>query len=53
MINSNPIIQSGDDKKMTGTDSYLQSLVVTNSLQKPVMRRAIRALNLLPGKPWA
>jgi len=49
MINSNPIIQSGDDKKMTGTDSYLQSLMVIKPLQKPVMRRAIHALNLPPG----
>ncbi|KAF5412738.1 MAG: class I SAM-dependent methyltransferase [Euryarchaeota archaeon] len=32
-----------------GTDSYLQSLLVTNPLQEPVMRRAIHALNLPPG----
>ena len=34
---------------MTGTDSYLQSLLVTNPLQEPVMRRVVRALNLPPG----
>jgi len=33
----------------TDTDSYLQSLMVTNPLQEPVMRRAIHALNLPPG----
>jgi len=49
MINSNSILQIGDDKKMTGADSYLQSLIVTNPLQKPVIRRAIHALNLPPG----
>ena len=27
-------------------DSYLQSLIVTNPLQEPIFRRAIRALNL-------
>ncbi len=35
--------------KMTGTDSYLQSLMVTNPLQEPIFRRAIHALNLPPG----
>ena len=30
------------------TDSYLQSLMVTNPLQEPVMRRVVRALNLPP-----
>ena len=30
-------------------DSYLQSLIVTNPLQEPVMRRVVRALNLPPG----
>ncbi|MEA1965781.1 MAG: class I SAM-dependent methyltransferase [Euryarchaeota archaeon] len=30
------------------TDSYLQSLIVTNPLQEPVIRRVIHALNL----PW-
>ena len=34
---------------MTGTDSYLQSLIMTNPLQEPVMRRAIHALKLPPG----
>ncbi|PXF61409.1 MAG: methyltransferase type 11 [Candidatus Methanogaster sp.] len=31
------------------TDRYLQSLMATNPLQEPIMRRAIRALNLPPG----
>ena len=31
------------------TDSYLQSLMVTNPLQEPVMRRVVHALNLPPG----
>ncbi len=31
------------------TDSYLQSLMVANPLQEPVMRRTIHALNLPPG----
>jgi len=30
-------------------DSYLQSLVVTNPLQEPVMRRVVSALDLQPG----
>lgn len=34
---------------MTGTDSYLQSLMATNPLQEPIFRRAIHALNLPPG----
>ncbi|MEA1909225.1 MAG: hypothetical protein U9N43_09410 [Euryarchaeota archaeon] len=34
---------------MTDTDSYLQSLMVTNPLQEPAMHSAIRALDLLPG----
>ena len=38
-----------DDKKMTGTDTYLQSLMATNPLQEPIFRRAIHALNLPPG----
>jgi len=38
-----------DDKKMTGTDNYLQSLMVTNPLQEPIFRRAIHALNLPQG----
>ena len=46
MING---IVGGDDKKMTGTDNYLQSLIVTNPLQEPIFRRAIHALNLPPG----
>ena len=43
MING---LVAGDDKKMTGTDSYLQSLMLTNPLQEPIFRRAIHALNL-------
>ena len=35
--------------KVHDADSYLQSLIVTNPLQEPVMRRATRALNLPPG----
>jgi len=31
------------------TDSYLQSLIVTNPLQEPVMRRVVSALDLQPG----
>ena len=31
------------------TGSYLQSLIVTNPLQEPIMRSAIPALNLPPG----
>ncbi|MCD4846092.1 MAG: class I SAM-dependent methyltransferase [Methanosarcinales archaeon] len=31
------------------TDSYLQSLMVTKTLQESVMRSAIHALDLLPG----
>ncbi len=31
------------------TDGYLQSLIVTDPLQEPVMRRVVRALNLPPG----
>lgn len=31
------------------TDSYLQSLIATNPLQEPVMRRVVRALDLPPG----
>ena len=46
MINE---LVAGDDKKMTGTDSYLQSLMVTNPLQEPIFRRAIHALNLPQG----
>jgi len=46
MING---LVAGDDKKMTDTDSYLQSLMATNPLQEPIFRRAIHALNLLPG----
>ena len=46
MING---IVAGDDKKMTDTDNYLQSLMATNPLQEPVMRRAIHALDLPPG----
>jgi len=46
MING---LVAGDDKKMTGTDSYLQSLLVTNPLQEPIFRRAIRALHLPQG----
>ena len=46
MING---LVAGDDKKMTGTDSYLQSLMATNPLQEPIFRRAIHALNLPPG----
>jgi len=38
-----------DDKKITNTDTYLQSLMVTNPLQEPIFRRAIHALNLPPG----
>jgi demethylmenaquinone methyltransferase/2-methoxy-6-polyprenyl-1,4-benzoquinol methylase len=34
---------------MTDTDSYLQSLIVTNPLQEPVMHRVVRELNLPPG----
>ncbi len=34
---------------MTGTDSYLQSLLLANPLQEPVFRRVVRALNLPPG----
>jgi len=30
-------------------DSYLQSLLVTNPLQEPIMRRVVLALNLPPG----
>ena len=33
------------------TDNYLQSLIVTNPLQEPVMRRVIHALDLPPGSP--
>ena len=41
----------GDGKRRTTSivhdaDSYLQSLLVTNPLQEPVMRRVVRALNL-------
>jgi ubiquinone/menaquinone biosynthesis C-methylase UbiE len=44
----------GNEKNSTestvhNTDNYLQSLIVTNPLQEPVMRRAIHALNLPPG----
>ena len=46
MING---LVAGDDKKMTGTDSYLQSLLVTNPLQEPIFRRAIHALDLPQG----
>ena len=46
MING---LVDGDDKKMTDTDNYLQSLMATNPLQEPVMRRAIHALYLPPG----
>jgi len=46
MING---LVAGDDKKMTGTDNYLQGLILTNPLQEPIFRRAIHALNLLPG----
>ena len=46
MING---LVAGDDKKMTGTDTYLQSLMLTNPLQEPIFRRAIRALNLPTG----
>ena len=46
MING---LVAGDDKKMTGTDSYLQSLMATNPLQEPIFRRAIHALDLPPG----
>jgi len=46
MING---IVAGDDKKMTDTDSYLQSLILTNPLQEPIFRRAIHGLNLPPG----
>ncbi|MEA1893597.1 MAG: methyltransferase domain-containing protein [Euryarchaeota archaeon] len=43
-----------NEKNSTGssvhdTDSYLQSLMVTNPLQEPVIRRAIHALNPPPG----
>ncbi|MHC1575504.1 MAG: hypothetical protein ACXQTY_06865 [Candidatus Methanogasteraceae archaeon] len=43
-----------NEKSSTGrtihdTDSYLQSLIVTNPLQEPVMRCMVRALNLPPG----
>jgi ubiquinone/menaquinone biosynthesis C-methylase UbiE len=34
---------------MTGTDNYLQNLMVTNPLQEPIFRRAIHALNLPSG----
>nr|QNO46774.1 hypothetical protein DEIDBPHB_00023 [Methanosarcinales archaeon ANME-2c ERB4] len=45
MRNKNNITES----KVHDTDSYLQSLMVTNPLQEPVMRRVVRALNLPPG----
>jgi len=43
MING---LVAGDDKKMTGTETYLLSLMLTNPLQEPIFRRAIHALNL-------
>ena len=44
----------GNEKNSTestvhNTDTYLQSLMVTKPLQKPVMRSAIRGLNLPQG----
>jgi demethylmenaquinone methyltransferase/2-methoxy-6-polyprenyl-1,4-benzoquinol methylase len=44
----------GNEKNSTentvhNTDTYLQGLVATNPLQKPIFRRAIHALDLPPG----
>ena len=49
--NKKESVGMGNEKNSTestvhNTDTYLQSLMVTKPLQKPVMRSAIRGLNL-------
>jgi len=38
--------KNSTESTVHNTDTYLQSLIVTKTLQEPVMRRAIHALNL-------
>jgi ubiquinone/menaquinone biosynthesis C-methylase UbiE len=41
--------KNSTESTIHNTDTYLQSLMLTNPLQEPIFRRAIHALNLPPG----
>ena len=41
--------ENNTESTVHDTDSYIQSLMVTNPLQEPIFRRAIHVLNLPPG----
>jgi len=41
--------KNSTESTVLDTETYLQSLIVTNPLQEPIFRRAIHALDLPPG----
>jgi ubiquinone/menaquinone biosynthesis C-methylase UbiE len=41
--------KNSTESTIHNTDTYLQSLMLTNPLQEPIFRRAIHALNIPPG----